>query len=591
LPRVSQPLTVGLIAGIIAQTALPLGFIVVSGSLVGSIPVAVRSGMSSPAGRHTLMLLAAAALLIAAQRVIIPLAAAQAGVFGRRVDRYLQQRVMAAVGRPTHIGHLENPAVLDLIQTAQGVGTQDIRPGTAVDSLSTLIPSWLLSLGSCAILIGFRWWLGIGWLLLWPVVLYYLQREYIRVGQAASDQAALLRRAGYLRDLALTPPAAKETRVWGLSDWLVGRYSDAWAQVMRPIWEMRNPGRRVVWLSALAVLIANVASYGLLASAAAHGEISLAALAVYLQATVTAASFRSSDDANMNLAYAAVAMPSVLALEEQLADAGTSGAAPLAAESPRAAIRFEGVSFHYPGADRPTIDGLDLTIPARQSLAIVGVNGAGKTTLVKLLCRLYEPSSGRITVDGIDLRDIDPPDWHRRVAAIFQDFTRYHLSVRDNIAMGALDLVGDQRALERAARRAGALSVIEGFSGGWDSILSRQYTGGVDPSGGQWQRIALARALFAVEAGARMLVLDEPTANLDVRAEAEIYDRFLDLTAGLTTILISHRFSTVRRANRIVVLERGRITEQGTHEELMRLGGRYAEMFHLQAERFMEESV
>jgi ATP-binding cassette subfamily B protein len=209
--------------------------------------------------------------------------------------------------------------------------------------------------------------------------------------------------------------------------------------------------------------------------------------------------------------------------------------------------------------------------------------------LVKLLARLYDPLEGRITVDGIDLRDLEPAVWQRRVAAIFQDFVRYHLPARENIGLGALHLLDDQERLDRSARRAGATSVIETLPAGWDTTLSRELSDGAELSGGQWQRIALARALMAVEGGARVLVLDEPTANLDVRSEAAVYDRFLDLTAGLTSIIISHRFSTVRRADRIVVLEHGRVVEDGTHDRLVSAGGRYATMFRLQASRFSDD--
>jgi len=221
-------------------------------------------------------------------------------------------------------------------------------------------------------------------------------------------------------------------------------------------------------------------------------------------------------------------------------------------------------------------------------MAVVGLNGAGKTTLVKLLARLYDPTSGAVWVDGQDLREVDPTDWQRRIAAIFQDFLRYGLPARDNIGFGGLAMAGDQQALERAAAKAGVLDRIAALPAGWDTPLSRHFTGGADLSGGEWQRVALARALFAVEAGATVLILDEPTANLDVRAEAELYDRFLDLTRGLTTLLISHRFSTVRRADRICVIEDGAVREIGTHGELMALGGRYAEMFALQSQRFVD---
>ncbi|HWI03108.1 MAG TPA: ABC transporter ATP-binding protein, partial [Acidimicrobiales bacterium] len=248
--------------------------------------------------------------------------------------------------------------------------------------------------------------------------------------------------------------------------------------------------------------------------------------------------------------------------------------------------RFEGVRFAYPGTTRDVFTDLDLTIHPGTSLAIVGGNGAGKTTLIKLLARMHEPQGGIIRVDGTPLDHFDPAAWRRRLAVIFQDFVRYELPAADNVGFGGVGLLGDDRALSAAATKAGAADLIHRLPAGWDTPLNRQYTGGADLSGGQWQRVALARALFAVEAGAGILVLDEPTANLDVRAEAALFEDFLDLTRGLTTILISHRFSTVRHADRIVVLEGGCVVEDGSHDELLAAGGRYAGMFRLQAARF-----
>jgi ABC-type multidrug transport system fused ATPase/permease subunit len=223
------------------------------------------------------------------------------------------------------------------------------------------------------------------------------------------------------------------------------------------------------------------------------------------------------------------------------------------------------------------LDRLDLVIPAGSSLAIVGQNGAGKTTLAKLLCRLYDPQSGAIEADDIDLRDLDVAEWRGRITAVFQDFIRLEMPLRDNVApSGAPDEV-----VRTALESAGAAGLA-----GLDTILARGYTGGTDLSGGQWQRVALARALAAVQLGAGVVLLDEPTAQLDVRGEAEIFERILTATRRCTTILISHRFSTVRQADRICVLEGGRVVELGTHDELMALRGRYQTMFDLQAQRF-----
>ncbi len=249
----------------------------------------------------------------------------------------------------------------------------------------------------------------------------------------------------------------------------------------------------------------------------------------------------------------------------------------LAAGMPAAEVRLRDVHFSYPGTREPVLAGFDLAIPAGSSLAIVGLNGAGKTTLAKLLCRLYDPQRGAIEIDGVDLRGLDIESWRARITAVFQDFIRFELPLRDNVApAGAPDEV-----IRAALAEAGAAGLAN-----LDAVLARGYPGGTDLSGGQWQRVALARALCAVRLGAGLVLLDEPTAQLDVRGEAEIFDRLLRATRHATTILISHRFSTVRHADRICVLERGRVVELGSHEELIARGGRYRQMFELQASRF-----
>jgi ATP-binding cassette subfamily B protein len=282
---------------------------------------------------------------------------------------------------------------------------------------------------------------------------------------------------------------------------------------------------------------------------------------------------------NWALDGAAAPVAAVLRLEAAMAVAGAMPSGTRGATGmPASAIHFRDVTFAYPGG-APVLDGFDLTIPAGASLAIVGSNGAGKTTIAKLLCRLYDPQQGTIEVDGIGMRELSLEDWRSRLTAVFQDFTRFELPLRDNVApAGAPD-----EAIRSALEQAGAAQLA-----GLDTILARGYDGGVELSGGQWQRVALARALCAVQQGAGLVLLDEPTAQLDVRGEMEIFERILAATRGRTTVLISHRFSTVRLADRICVLEHGRVVELGTHEELMALGGRYRTMFDLQAQRFSE---
>jgi ABC-type multidrug transport system fused ATPase/permease subunit len=331
----------------------------------------------------------------------------------------------------------------------------------------------------------------------------------------------------------------------------------------------------VAW-SVLLVTLANVAVFWALASAAIAGRLSLGETITFAQLAV-GTSMIAFGGLNWALDGAAAPVAAVLRLEPAMAPAGAlvDGSRP-AGSLPAREVRFRDVSFAYPGG-APVLDHFDLTIPAGSSIAIVGQNGAGKTTLAKLLCRLYAPQRGGIEVDGVDLRELSLTSWRTRLTAVFQDFIRFELSLRDNVApAGAPDDV-----IRAALAAAGATGLAD-----LDTVLAKGYTGGTDLSGGQWQRVALARALCAVRMGASVIVLDEPTAQLDVRGESEIFNRILEATRHCTTILISHRFSTVRKADRICVLEHGRVVELGTHDELMALGGRYRTMFDLQAQRF-----
>jgi ATP-binding cassette subfamily B protein len=364
-----------------------------------------------------------------------------------------------------------------------------------------------------------------------------------------------------------------------------------------PVWkERRHVYRRSYLLSAVFSLFASATALAVLGVWAGRHSMTLTALAMTLQAVIAA--LRLSDfypEADLQTQLGMIAHDAARDFERSISRFREPSATgrPAAAgrvSAPRAAVNFANVTFRYPGESQLVFDGLELEIPAGQSVAIVGANGAGKTTLVKLLTRMYEPASGAVLADGVDIRAMPLETWRKRVAVVFQDFLRYEVSVSDNIAFGAVDHLDDSDGVWEAARKAGIAGAVARLPAGFDTPLTRYLEGGVEFSGGQWQRVALARAFFAVRHGARILVLDEPTASLDIRAETQFFTELMALTRGVTTIIISHRFSTVRNADTIVTLEKGRAIEQGTHQELLRLGGRYAEMFRIQAERFTDSA-
>jgi ATP-binding cassette subfamily B protein len=567
---------------------LPPAFNIASGAIAGSVESAVRAGGDASMGRVAPALVVATALYLAIH-VSGPVRESMGAALMRRVDASLTVSVMRAVSRPRGISHLEDVEVLDRIAQAQGAVTV-ITPGAGAYYLNQVWAQRLQGTVSLAIVAGFSPFLA-ATLLAGHVVSYRWRRWHWReVTSVVMDRTEGMRRSHYLRRLAVEPHAAKEARVFSLAPWLRGRYRREFLDVMEEVWRRRRSGGLVALAVTALLLALEGGVIALVARAAVRGDISLAAAIVFAQAVVAASNLGQFGEQHLYVSDGAAAVRKLRELERAVPAAAASlpGARP-ADGMPRSAIRFEGVRFAYPGCDEEVYSGLDLDIDVGRSLAIVGENGAGKTTLVKLLARLYDPTGGRITVDGVDLRDLDPASWQGRVAAIFQDFVQYKLTAADNVAFGALHAGRSPDALDRAARLSGAQRVVTSLPAGWDTVLSRQFDGGTDLSGGEWQRLALARAVYAVQGGAGVLILDEPTAALDVRGEAEIYDRFLDLTRGLTTIVISHRFSTVRRADRIVVVEHGRVIEDGSHDTLVAAGGRYALMYALQAARFLDE--
>jgi len=579
--RACPRLTLCLAATAVFSGVLLPAFMLASGALVG----AVSSGQdfSGP--------LALVAAIFVAQRVLDPIREELGAAVWRRVNQGVGLRLMAAASAPPGLRELEDPAVRDKLAQAEGAIT-GFTPGQAAQEFAMSLVGRVQGLLSLAIVARTYWWAAVLLSLVYALNFGRTRAHWNEVLVVLNDRSGKMRRAYYLRRLALGSREAKETRVFDLCAWLIDGYRRDAHAVLREVWNKRNEG----WLAAVVLVIlvgsAEMLTLWVIANDTILGRVDLATAIATAQAVLAAGVLSLYEDGDYALEEASAATSSIAALEQAtyVPKALHSGAR-AADGMPRRSIRFEQVTFTYPGRSEPVLDGFDLEIEAGRSLAIVGENGAGKTTLVKLLARLHEPTSGRITVDGVDVRDLSTAAWRRRIAAVFQDFARFELAAYDNIAFGALHAFDDRAKVTRAAAEAGVLELVERFEHGWTTTMSREYRSGTQLSGGEWQRLALARALFGVAAGAGVLILDEPTASLDVRGEAQVYERFIELTRGVTTIVISHRFSTVRRADRIVVVEHGRVVEDGTHAHLVRDRGRYAALYALQAARFEDAGV
>jgi ABC-type multidrug transport system fused ATPase/permease subunit len=488
---------------------------------------------------------------------------------------------MVAAVSPPGMGHLESPELGDDLSMARDFELGMTGPPLfiAMDFIAGGLVQLVAGFVSAVVLVAFAWWAPLVLLAAWGSTHWLLRESGVWRDRNTAPVRAAQRHADYAYRLAVDPPAAKELRLFGLAGWVIDRFSERRKELYDLQWAATRLRERPV-VGALAIVLAgNALVFWALADAVSDGRLGLGATTTYLQ-TAVGVSAIAFGGLSWALDGAAAPAAAVLRLPAAMASAGALplGSRP-AGEGPAREVRFRDVTFGYETSSRPVLDRFDLTIPAGSSMAIVGVNGAGKTTLAKLLCRLYDPQSGAVELDGVDIRSVDIADYRSQVTAVFQDFVRYELPLRDNVVpLGASDDV-----VTSALRSAGAEGLAD-----LDTVLARGYDGGTDLSGGQWQRVALARALAAVQQGAGLVLLDEPTAQLDVRGEAEIFERILAATRHRTTVLISHRFSTVRQADRICVLEEGRVVELGSHAELMALGGRYRTMFDLQASRFTE---
>src|SRR5579863_8918418 len=570
LSRADRPMATGWWSLLGVRGLLPAGFSIATGVLVGAIEH--RASLAVP--------LIVVGVLFVLLQVLGPLHTALSANLGDRTAAWLFDELTGACTAVPGIGHLEDPDLAADLQVARDFDRGMTGPPLSVsmDFIAGGLVSMLAGLAQACVLFGFAWWAPLVLAGAWLSTHWLLRESGVWKDRNTQEVRQAQRDADYAYRLAVDPPAAKEVRIFGLPDWVLERFLRSRRRLHKLQYEATRMRERSVLASLVLVLAANALVLWVLASAALDHRLSLGGLIVYASAAV-GTSMIAFGGLNWALDSAAAPVAAVARLKAAMGKAGTIAPGDRPADGmPAHQIRFRDVTFAYPAApDRPVLDRLDLEIPAGSSLAIVGQNGAGKTTLAKLLCRLYDPQSGAIEVDGADLKDLDLESWRRRVTAVFQDFVRFELTLRENGGpAGELDEV-----VNAALAEAGA-----GTLAGLDTPLAKGYAGGTELSGGQWQRVALARALAAVRLGAGLVLLDEPTAQLDVRGEAEIFERVLAATRSCTTILISHRFNTVRHVDRIAVVDGGTVVELGSHDELMALRGRYWRMFSLQAERF-----
>lgn len=475
----------------------------------------------------------------------------------------------------------EEPTFQDKLERARVQATDRLG---MIQQMGRLIQQVISTLALAASIVVFSPWLLVVLIVcVIPAVLGESHFAFL-VYSLAYEQTPVKRQLDYLRYLGVSKESAKELKVFGLNTYLTNRFAKLSDDIYT---ENVSLAKRRFAASSLLTLLSTVGYYGAYAFIiyqTLQGKLSFGTL-TFLAGAIAGAStnLQSIFSTFSGIADQALFLTDLLGF---LTIAPTVRSKPNAIRCPRPiqqGIEFRNVSFAYPGTSRNVLHNLNLRLQQRERIALIGENGEGKTTIVKLITRLYDPSEGSILLDGVDLRDYDLEDYTSQIAVIFQDFMRYDMTARQNIAIGRIQESDNQPLILSAAQKSLADGVIEKLQKGYDQMLGRRFDGGVDLSGGEWQKVALARAYLR---DAQILILDEPTASLDARSEHEVFQRFAELTEGKLSLLISHRFSTVKMADRIIVLEKGKISEEGRHEQLLARGGRYAEMFEMQASSY-----
>ena len=580
----SPPLVAVAVVAALAAGLVPVALILAGGALSERINDAAATDADwDPVYRAFALVIG----IFLAGEVLVPLQNRLRWLVRKRVDGTVRARIIQDALAGTDMTRLHGQEYLDAMGYAEGLIRFSATPGGGAAGLIGVAREYVTGFAAAAVLATFHSGfaaLALATALLFRVLWRRSTIGIVNVWYAEGRDAR--REQRYLTELGLGRAAAAEIRLFGLRDWLRGRIGDAGVRGWVATWRERTGtmGRNAALSLVLSGATAAV-SLAWAARASSRGELSVGELVVFVPALFAVLAMGRSFEDDMDVEYGTVTLPAIATLERLASETvacETGRTQPTADRAPE--IELRGVGFRYAGGDRDVLSDVSLTLPAGGSVALVGMNGAGKTTLVRLLCGLYPPDRGTIRVDGIDLRELDPEAWNRLIAPMFQGFLRLPVPALENVSFGAIEHHRDAAGAAAALDDARAPRV--------DTPLATQHAHGTDLSGGQWQRLGIARALFALEHGARLLLLDEPTSNLDTASEERLIGRMLGQTRGTTTtLLVTHRLSLARQTDRIYVLDGGRVHEWGTHDELLAGGGRYAAAFGMQASLYPLEEA
>jgi len=576
--RASKKLTLLMAVMTIAQAAVPVSQVYLSKLLIDAVVHAIRQSGSSVDISPVVVLALLQLALAAASSLFQTLSNISQQLLQERVSLAVQLMVMEQAGR-LDLSFFEDPATYDMLQQVQQEAAS--RPVQMVSSTFGLVRTALTFVSMLGLLLQLEWFLAV-LALVAPIPAFVSNSRYGWWGfMMMRRQSPARRRMNYLTTLLTTDTYSKEISVFTLARFFAGRFrrlADDYYEEQQGLVTRRYLAG-FAW-GTLTILVSS-GTYLYVALLAVHGKVTLGDLTLYTGAATSVQSNFQTLLSSLSTMYENNLYLNTLfdLLDMQPRIARPESPVPVARPFTRG-IEFRNVTYQYKGSELPALSDLSFTVNPGETIAVVGRNGAGKTTLVKLVARLYDPQEGQVLIDGRDAREYDPDELRSQIGVIFQDYATYYLSAKENIGVGRLEQLEDLEAVREAAARGGATELIERLPEGYEALLGRWFDQGHQLSGGEWQKVALSRAFMR---DAQILILDEPTAALDAQAEYDLFARLKQLTIGRTAIYISHRFSTVRMADRILVIEHGRLIEQGTHEALMRFGGRYAELFTLQA--------